>query len=847
MSNNIGIESNTTVSYGELINNNKLKTVSLTEIIHNIKTGNNGIKERIEEIRACTDPEKRRALKQGNLPYFNMGTFREDLRRDQNFEKTQYFILDADHLGDKVAEFKQKLTQDPTVYYAFTSPSGDGLKIIYKLESVVSDSADYKKIYKYYSDAFEKKYACTVDHTIDPSRACFLSYDTDMYVNEDALPLPMDVQHQTAVLPNAMKDELAQLLASGATPGNRTGIATQIIGHCISRGYTKDVTIEMVKMWNQQKNNPPLPDDKIVYTVEDMYARYQCTDSREMPLDVIEKSGSYYKVTYRNDKPVETMLTSFTLEPKVLLEFEDSDCLQCIVKSANGYTYSNVSIENTDWHSKSKLLHAIGHQDCTFHGSENDVQGLCSYVNSFVPIRKKGTKVVGLLPAEKMWVTEGLNITVSGISLDPTIISYDKGKNAFYHGIKYHQIDDADYTVLLSGLYSNITQLNEDNVIIPWLSWTLTAPVKPILLDYVGGFPLTFVHGPQGCGKTSTAKMLKRLSGYKDPKPHSCKEKPFPMLKLLSSTNAIPVFLDEYKEKLLTEDQMNNIKAYMNKAYSGEVETKGQADQTTRDYEILAPMCVMGEWNITLPSIFERVLVIRFKGTIKKDKKMQAVFDRVWKLPLEAFMPKYIEFCLQQNIPAMFEAAKQYVENLFNSLIVAPRIIDNLSVMVLGVELFKQFGMANKINVPSMNIDEVLKHQLKELSVMALKEKPMIDTFIKDGTTGALVPTQRDPNGYDVKIRNGADYKLVDGVKNVSRVLAINFKKIFDDFVIHARQIGFEGLLDKESYLRQFDETSYVIEKNHPVNFNGKSVRVLCIDIDKALSAGIDLEGFGIS
>ena len=633
----------------------------------------------------------------------------------------------------------------------------------------------------------------------------------------------------------------------------------------MAKGLTKPAVIEIVQMWNQQKNNPPLDEDKIIYTVEDMYERYNRSDAREMPLDIIEKNGSYYKVTYRNNKPMESMLTSFIIEPQVLLEFDDSDCLQCVAKSANGYTYQNVSIENTDWHSKSKLLHAIGHQDCTFHGSENDVQGLCSYVNSYVPIRKKGTKVVGLLPAEKMWVTEGLNITVSGISLDPTIISYDKGKNAFYHGIKYPEINELEYTALLSGLYSNITRLNEDNVIIPWLSWTLTAPVKPILLDFVGGFPLTFVHGPQGCGKTSTAKMLKRLSGYKDSKPHSCKEKPFPMLKLLSSTNAIPVFLDEYKEKLLTEDQMNNIKAYMNKAYSGEVETKGQADQTTRDYEILAPMCVMGEWNITLPSIFERVLVIRFKETVKKDKKMQKAYDSVYRLPLEAFMPRYIQFCLQQNIPVMFEAAKQVVENQFKSITVAPRIIDNLAVMVLGVELFIQYGVANNIAVPSINLVEILKHQLKEitgsdngfvqsavdqllneLSVMALKEKPMIDTFIKDAA-GALIPTQRDPNGYDVKIRNGVDYKLVSGMKNVSRVLAINFKKIFDDFVIHSRQIGFEGLLDKESYLRQFDETSYIIDKNHPVNFNGKSVRVLCVDVDKALSAGIDLEGFGIS
>ena len=188
---------------------------------------------------------------------------------------------------------------------------------------------------------------------------------------------------------------------------------------------------------------------------------------------------------------------------------------------------------------------------------------------------------------------------------------------------------------------------------------------------------------------------------------------------------------------------------------------------------------------------------------------------------------------------------------------VAPRIVKNLAVMLLGLELFKLFGKLQKVTVPKIDISDLLKHQLheitgsdsgfvqsavdqliNELSNMALKEKPITEFG-------------RDMNGPDCKIRNEYDYKqlnIQDKTGNSVEVLAINFSKIFPDFKQYAAQTKYDGdLLDKESYLRMFDECSYVAQKNHPVKFNDKLVRSLCLDIKKAQDAGISLEGFGIA
>lgn len=858
------------VSYASNVIVTRLESKSLREIFNTIQTGSDGLVPKIEQIRKLPTKPERDKLKQDTLPIFCCGTFRGDQRKNECFEKSHFIILDFDHLSpEKLTEVKSTVRKDPRVYASFLSPSADGLKVMYRLDTDVTGAARYSELYVYYAELISDEYGCRWDKaTKDAARACFISYDPDVYVNEKANMLTTSVtverQPRSSAIIQQNKpstDPLAELLATGTIAGDRTHSATQIIGHCISRGYGKAVTLELVKMWNQ-KNDPPHTEQKIITTVDDMYARYKHAEV-ELPYEIISKNNSYYKLTYSNRKPTERMITTFTIEPKELLQFDDGDCLRTTITSALGYTYQNVTIENTDWHTKSKLLKAIGHQDCTFHGSENDVQALCSFVNQKVPIRKKGTKVVGLLPEESTWVTDGINITSDGISTDPQIISYDKGKSAFYRGIQYEFLDDQEYARFIAALYADIRQINEPEIIVPWLSWIFASPVKPILMDHVGGFPLTFVHGPQGSGKTTTARLMKRLCGYKDAKPHSCKEKTFPMLKLLSSTNAVPVVLDEFKAKLLTEDQMNTVIAFMNKAYSGEIESKGQADQTTKDYEILAPLCVMGEWNISVPSVHERILTIRLKETVKRDRNMQAALDRVLKLPLEAFMPRYIQFCLKQDIPQMFDSAKEIVERHFGSITIAPRIMNNLAVMTLGIELFERFGHANGVAVQPTDTSGILNHQLREitgseggfvqsavdqlineLSVIALKEKPT-------ATSIACSPT-RDLNGYDCIIRKEYDYKLStinDKTSGSSvEVLAINFTKIFPDFKKYAKQTGYEGdLLDKESYSRLFDECAYVYKKDHPVKFNEKSTRSLCIDISKALSAGINLEGFGIA
>jgi hypothetical protein len=343
--------------------------------------------------------------------------------------------------------------------------------------------------------------------------------------------------------------------------------------------------------------------------------------------------------------------------------------------------------------------------------------------------------------------------------------------------------------------------------------------------------------------------MIMRLVGYKNPVPNKCDMRPFPMLKNLSSTNGIPQFYDEFKQSDMKDDAIDSLLRYIREIYDGEMEQKGREDQTTIDYELLAPMAVMGEWNISQPAIRERSLMIRFSDSVKKKKEMRDAFHRLWELPLEGFMPGYIQFCLAQDVRGLLSQSKDYVESCFDKKVIAPRIVNNLAVMQLGLVFFQKYAVHSGLQTPQMDTSKLLKGQLQEITgTDSGMVRSSVDQLIEElGIMWQKNEKQIVSNlpGYEPSVRQMPWWKAAK-VEDKD-VIAIRFNKVFPEFKEYAQRTHYEGdLLDKESYLKLFKECEYIMKKTHPVDFDGTKQRSLCFDIEKAKAAGIDLEGFGV-
>ncbi len=144
------------------------------------------------DIREATkkgDEETKKKLKK-SLPYMISCFLKKPKRASKNLKTCNLMILDVDKITDEKKNFlKEELKKEPFTHFFFESPSGTGLKIGMTFNELIIEPELFSYNYKLYADQFGKVYGVEIDNTHDVARACFLSFDEDLYYNPESLPL----------------------------------------------------------------------------------------------------------------------------------------------------------------------------------------------------------------------------------------------------------------------------------------------------------------------------------------------------------------------------------------------------------------------------------------------------------------------------------------------------------------------------------------------------------------------------------------------------------------------------------------------------------------------------------
>lgn len=181
-----------------------LRKVQESYLYHSLVNPKTEVSSAIQQLRIVysMDASRYSQLKR-QLPYVVCGMFNPPYRRTENFAYTENFILDFDHLSAKkidLASLKQKIVADNRVMMCFTSPSQDGLKVLFRLKDRCYDSGLYKIFYKAFASSFSQSLGIdqVLDaRTSDVTRACFVSVDTDAVYNDSAEAVDLTAFVQT--------------------------------------------------------------------------------------------------------------------------------------------------------------------------------------------------------------------------------------------------------------------------------------------------------------------------------------------------------------------------------------------------------------------------------------------------------------------------------------------------------------------------------------------------------------------------------------------------------------------------------------------------------------------------
>lgn len=155
----------------------------VSEVLLSIKRGKN--KDLISKIRSEQNKEKRDRLKKNLFYICFSGEFRKRLN-EELVEHSGLICLDFDNFPNtKTLElWLNKIKTDKHCFAAFISPSGMGLKVLFKIPKCKTNdehNSRFDAIHKYFSNCeyFDK-------NGKGMNRVCYESYDPNVFVNKDS-------------------------------------------------------------------------------------------------------------------------------------------------------------------------------------------------------------------------------------------------------------------------------------------------------------------------------------------------------------------------------------------------------------------------------------------------------------------------------------------------------------------------------------------------------------------------------------------------------------------------------------------------------------------------------------
>jgi len=568
-----------------------------------------------------------------------------------------------------------------------------------------------------------------------------------------------------------------------------------------------------------------------------------CPESVTTPLQlgiiwegILEANGRYVRRTRnRKGEPIDTSISSFVICPKERVIANGKEAVRVDFITRNKVYPGEVLLRKA-WSSRKDLLDALPYIDLQFTGTDFDVQEILGIVARQQAEIKQGSPLLGYHP--QVWLLGEQGINGDGW-IDKPPISYlpPEGKSSgLEEKIGYKKLPDDAYQSLVENVATHLPKLNTPENMVLAIGWFMACTWKPQILDHLGHFPILQAWGTRGAGKSTLLHLLGRISGLKGRELFSVTDTEFTMLRLLSSTNSIPTIFDEYKPFDMRAGRVHSLSRFLRKIYDGSVERRGRPDLSVVGYKLAAPVAIGGEVAFSEAALMERIVPLRLSPQdVKDNKEAQEALHILAQLPLEGFIPRYIEWMYQCDFSVAWSEAEAILNPLMGTRSIPLRIRDNLLVAVFGWQQFVSFCRDQGVQVDSeIELAPAVEHMFEELLGSGDETKNAVEQLFEELAVMA-----------EIKHLNVGDHYVLR-----DNVLAIRLKPSVAQFRKYVRDThATVEVLDIKAYRQQIRELasqpdSYIISTGKVYHMGEQSRRALLINYDKASQAGIDLTGF---
>lgn len=539
------------------------------------------VKTLCQRVRSATNKDEKRAWK-FKLPAFVLGEFNGKLK-NSDFVRSAHLLFDIDHIdANRIGEVKAEIAKFAAL--AFISPSGEGIKFAIALQSpILPDSyrGNYEHYLKYFSDLLKVELD---PQTKDMARKCYYSHDPDVIYNVNPQKFPVAKYATIQKVNNVdeihvdeheLKAVCQYLSEYMLTYSEWTTCAMALQGRddgfalfCIlskNKYYPDDTEQTFRQKYMQCNSAQNISIGSLFWIAMDHgYRRdkkYLRKGGSLYPFEV-EKDGSYYRDAKDNYlwvfgfKEIEYLYDIRevkTKDGKIAGEslLDDVQELQTCLRIDD----KEIIIPTASLTSGATLKKEICSQ-ISLHFTHGKSDAYFTMLSEYLHRTKKGAEVklvkgVGkILPNIWNW---GNYVILNGNVYDYEPIIWTSGTSGYM--LENHS------NIMVHPQKGNIKQKLErlryffGEQLALALGWAVANVwFDEVMRDY-GGFPILFLYGDSGKGKTKLGTMLLALFGVRNPESDKAFHNSLADMthvaggRLKNSIYCFPTFFDEYNQK----------------------------------------------------------------------------------------------------------------------------------------------------------------------------------------------------------------------------------------------------------------------------------------------------------
>lgn len=541
---------------------------------------------------------------------------------------------------------------------------------------------------------------------------------------------------------------------------------------------------------------------------------------------IFEYDGRYFRAKGDQVYP----LTNFLVIPVEMVESEDESQLTADLVTAGG-TYRRTML-STDFTSGQKfkgMLNKTG-IDLGYFGGDADLELFKVYLADMEWQRKHGVKAAGICQYGGRLVFVSGDMAVDKMASPvEDILQVERWKEIETDILNTEPMTVGKLTKAGSFLFS----YNEPAKTVPILAWAAGCFVKEHLRMKGIKYPLLFLIGEAGSGKSTTMEKI-LLPIFSVSKVYAASQlTKFTLMRISASSNLLPMFLDEFKPSKMDRTHIGALYNHFRDTYDGHAGSRGRMDQQMQSYELLAPMVVAGEESAEEAAIRERSIELLFSKKDLKNSDYRSAFSEVVEhTELLEDLGRALLMAALATDPDTVAGWHKDAAGLFDRNL-PERVRTNLRGAYCGLKLLEAVCASLGAEWKA-----VFPHSM-ELCARYL-ETSAKDFLLDGGTHNQSVVDET----FEIMSRMNLDPKNDYQFSDDGQLLYIRLAKVYDDYTRYRKDYAITGeVLAYKEFRKQLQHSDLFVAANEQKRMGEKSVKVWILRFD-LLSQRCDVSGF---